>query len=154
MLDLRNVTNELCSVIDKWFRIGVQLGLSESKLHQIGADYQTVDMRFTEVISFWLNGNTPVAVSWKSLVEVLESPFVGEKGLAGRLREKGGTVVSETVGVPGATESEVQPQEINGGQRGKKRSAEEKLDDSGDQQPEHQGAYVLSLVVLSSCIML
>jgi hypothetical protein len=122
-------------VIDKWFRIGVQLGLSESKLRQIRADYDTVDMRFSEVIGFWLNGNASVAVCWKSLVEVLESPFVGEKGLAKGLREKGGMIISKT----GATESGVQPQEINGGQRGKKRSVQEKLDDGGDQQPECQG---------------
>jgi hypothetical protein len=123
-------------VIDKWFRIGIQLGLSESTLRQIRADYDTVDMRFSEVISFWLNGNTQVAVSWESLVEVLESPFVGEKGLASRLREKGGM---ETVSVPGATGSGGQPQEVNGDQRGKKRSVEEKLDDGSDQQPECQG---------------
>ena len=123
-------------MIDKWFRIGVQLGLSESKLRQIGADYHTVDMCFAEVISFWLNGNTTVAMSWKSLVEVLESPFVDEKGLAKRLREKGGMVESAAAerGV-----DEVQSQEINGGHRGKKRSAEEKLDDDRD---KHQGMYM------------
>ena len=77
-------------------------------------------------------------------MEVLESPFVGEKGLAMRLREKGGIIVSKTAGIPGATESEVQPQEINRGQRGKKRSAEEKLDDiyRRDQHHKYQGAYV------------
>ena len=137
MLDLRNVTNELCSVIDKWFRIGVQLGIDQAKLKEIEMNYRTADRCFSEVISFWLNGNTPVAVNWKSLVEVLEQPFVGEKGMAGRLREKGGMIVNETVGIP---ESGVQPQEINGGQSGKKRSAEEKLDNSGDQHHEHQGA--------------
>ena len=84
------MTNELCSVIDKWFRIGVQLGLDETKLNQIEADHRNVDRRFSEVISFWLNKNTQGPVSWRSLVEVLESPFVNEKGLARRLREKGG----------------------------------------------------------------
>jgi hypothetical protein len=138
-LDLRTITNELGSVIDKWFQIGIQLGLSEFKLRQIRADCHTVHMCFTEVISFWLNGNTKVAVSWESLVEVLESSFVDEKGLASSLREKGETIVSETVGVPGATESGGQPQEITGGQRGKQSSAEEKLDDSDDQQRERQG---------------
>ena len=122
-------------MIDKWFRIGIQLGLNESKLRQIGADYHTVDMRFTEVISFWLNGNTPVPVSWKSLVEILEQPFVGEKGLAMRLRE----IIIETEGIP---ESGVQPQEINGGQRGKKRPAGVTLD-SGDQQPEYKGSILV-----------
>ena len=65
-------------------------------------------------------------------MEVLESPFVNEKGLARGLREKGG--MSESIEVPaGAAVSGVRPQEINGGHRGKKRPAEEKLDDNGEQ---------------------
>ena len=140
MLDLRTITSELGSVMAKWYSIGIQLGVDQAKLKEFEINYRAADRCFTEVISFWLNGNTPVAVSWKSLVEILESPFIGEKGLAMRLREKGGMIVSETVGVSGATESEVQPQEVNGSQRGKKRSAEEKLDDSGDHHHEHQGA--------------
>ena len=140
VLDLRTVTNELGSVITKWYPIGVQLGVDEHKLEEIETNYQKTDRRFSEVIKFWLRGNTRVAKSWESLVEVLDSPFVSERGLAMKLREKGGMIVSETAGIPEATESGVQPQEINGGQRGKKRSAEEKLDDSRDQQPERQGA--------------
>ena len=90
VLDLRSVTNELGSVVDKWFPLGVQLGLSETKLHQIEADHRTTDRCFSEVVSFWLKGNTQVAVTWKSLVKVLESSFVNEQGLAKRLREKDG----------------------------------------------------------------
>ena len=77
-------------MIDKWFQIGVQLGVSESKLRQIESDYHTLDRRFSEMISFWLNGNTQVPVTWISLVEVLDSCFVNEKGLANQLREKTG----------------------------------------------------------------
>ena len=148
VLDLRNVTNELRSVKAKWYTIGVQLGIDPAKLEEIENNYQTADRRFSEVIKFWLRGNTRVALSWESLVEVLESPFVGEKGLARRLREKGGMVVSETAGVPGATESGVQPQEINRGQSGKKWSAEEKFDDGGDQHHEYQGTYYMLVVIL------
>ena len=89
-LDLRSITSELSSVIDKWFQIGVQLGVSESKLRQIESNHNTVERCFSEVISFWLNGNTQVAPTWKSLVVVLELSFVDEKGLAKKLREKGG----------------------------------------------------------------
>ena len=83
-----SITNEFGSVIDKWFQIGVQLGVSEAKLHQIEANYRTVERCFSEMISFCLNGNTRVAVSWKSLIDALESQFVNEKGLANQLREK------------------------------------------------------------------
>ena len=77
-------------MIDKWFRIGVQLGVNEPKLRQIESDCHTLDRRFSETISFWLNGNTQVPVSWISLVQVLESRFVSENGLANQLREKAG----------------------------------------------------------------
>ena len=87
VLDLRSVTNELGSMMNKWFQMGVQLGLSETKLHQIESDHRTADRCFSEVIIFWLKGNTKVAVTWKSLVQVLESSFVNEQGLAKRLRE-------------------------------------------------------------------
>jgi hypothetical protein len=135
----------------KWYPIGVQLGVDQAKLKEIEVNYRAADRCFVEVISFWLGGNTPVAVSWESLVEVLELPFVGENGLARRLREKGGMIVRETVSIPGATDSGIQPQEINGGQRGKKRSAdsEEKLDDSGDHHHEHQGTCMHVLVLLN-----
>ena len=90
-------------MIDKWFLIGVQLGLSEAKLRQIEADYHSVGRCFSEVISFWLNGNTEVAVSWKLLVEVLESPFVDEKGLAKKLREKRGLELHDGNATPSLT---------------------------------------------------
>ena len=140
MLDLRSVTNELGSVMAKWYPIGIQLGISQAKLKEFEMNHRTADRCFAEVINFWLDGNTPVAVSWTSLIGILEQPFIGEKGLAGRLREKGGMIVSKTAVVP---DSELQPQEINRGQRGKKRSVEEKLDDNEDQQPESQGAHTL-----------
>ena len=149
-LDLRNVMNELGSVMAKWFSIGVQLGVSYSKLQEIGANYQTVDRCCCEVISFWLNGNTPVAVNWKSLVEVLESSMVGEKGLARRLREKGG-LHGEPVEVPAVAEhgmDNVQTQEINGGSRAKK-SAGERLDDNGDENNEFPSAQYIYRLVLS-----
>ena len=139
-LDLRNVMNELGSVMVKWFSIGVQLGISHSKLQEIGANYQTVDRCCCEVISFWLNGNATVARSWESLAEVLESSMVGEKGLAKKLREKGGLV--EPVEMSAAAEhgvERVQTQEINGGGRRMKRSAGEILDDDGDENGEFPG---------------
>ena len=157
MLDLRSVTNELSSVKAKWHIIGVQLGVDSAKLEEIESNHPTADRRFSEVIKFWLRGNASAAVSWESLVEVLERPSVCEKGLATTLREKGGMIVSEAVGVApgsGAAESGVQPQENNGGQRGKKRSVEQKLDDSGDQHHEHQGAYASNIIFVYCCTII
>ena len=103
------MTNELGSVMAKWFSIGVQLGIDPAKLQEIEINYRTADRCFSEVISFWLKGNTPVPVSWLSLVDVLQSPFVSEKGLAGRLSEKGGMV--EPVNVPAAASGSSQVSE-------------------------------------------
>ena len=82
--------------MNKWFQIGVQLGINETNLHQIEADYHTVDRRFSEMISFWLNGNTQVPITWKSLIEVLESRFVNKKGLAKKIRKKGGLELTKS----------------------------------------------------------
>ena len=94
------MTNELGSVVDKWFQIGVQLGVSESKLREIEADHHTAQRRFSEVISFWIRGNTHVPVTWKSLSQLLESSFVNERGLANKLRDKCGIEVIE---IPSST---------------------------------------------------
>ena len=75
-------------MMTKWYRIGVQLGIDEAKLKEIENDYPSTDRRFSEVISFWLDGNTAVSVSWTSLIVSLGQPFVGEIGLAERLREE------------------------------------------------------------------
>ena len=95
------MTNELGSVMAKWFPIGVQLGISGAKLREIETNYLTANRCFSEVINFWIEGNTQVAVTWKLLVEVLESSFVDEKGLARRLRQKGGML--EPVDIPVAS---------------------------------------------------
>ena len=83
-------------MMNKWFQIGVQLGINETSLHQIEADYRTMDRRFSEMISFWLNGNTQVPITWKSLIEVLESRFVNKKGLAKKIRKKGGLELTKS----------------------------------------------------------
>ena len=101
------MTNELGSVMAKWFPIGVQLGINEAKLHEIETNYRLTDRCFSEVISFWLRKNTQVAVTWKSLVEVLESPFVNEKGLARRLREKGGLLEPVEVSAAASVSSQI-----------------------------------------------
>ena len=89
-LDLRKVINELDSVVSKWFQIGIQLGVSESRLHQIEADHRTSDRCLSEVIIFWLNGNTNADITWESLITALEASGVNEKGLAKSLIQKYG----------------------------------------------------------------
>ena len=88
VIDLRSIRNELRSVLIKWYEIGAQLGVNGAKLREIQIDCHTVERCFSEMISFWFKGNTEVAVTWKSIIDALESPFVNEKHLANQLREK------------------------------------------------------------------
>ena len=64
------------------------MDLSDTKLHEIEADYHFTNRRFSEVINFWLKGNTLIPVTWESLIDTLESPPINERGLAKELREK------------------------------------------------------------------
>lgn len=89
-LDLRRVINELGSVVSKWFQIGIQLGVRETRLHQIEADHRAADRCLSEVLIFWLSGNTNTDVTWKSLIRALEASIVNEKGLAKSLIQKYG----------------------------------------------------------------
>ena len=93
-LDFQQVTNELGSVVSKWFQIGIQLGVSETKLHEIEADHRTAIRCLSEVIIFWLNGNTRADVTWESLITALEASIVNEKGLARSLVQKYGVAAS------------------------------------------------------------
>ena len=82
--------NELGSVVSKWFQIGIQLGVSETRLHHIEADYRIADRCLSEVIILWLNGNANTDVTWESLIRALEASIVNEKGLAKSLIQKYG----------------------------------------------------------------
>ena len=82
--------NELGSVVSKWFQIGIQLGVSESRLHQIEADHRTANRCLSEVIIFWLSGNTNADVTWETLTMALEASAVDERGLAKNLIQKYG----------------------------------------------------------------
>ena len=85
-LKLSDLVNELSSVIDKYYSIGIQLQISEEILKKIEKDHAETDRRFIEVLSHWLNnGDT---VTWDTVISVLESPLVGRKTLATTLREK------------------------------------------------------------------
>ena len=79
---------ELGDVAHRWFKIGVQLGISRGKLKEFK---EIEDDPFSAVINYWLNDNvedTEVPVSWMSIVAALKSSYVGETGLANRISSK------------------------------------------------------------------
>ena len=84
-LDLRTICEELDTVKVKWSNIGVQLNIPYYKLQE----FEEKKNPFAAVIDYWLNGNVKdVPITWKSIVTVLESRCVGERGLAQTILEK------------------------------------------------------------------
>ncbi len=82
---LRTVCNELGEVEYKAFKIGIQLGISRSKMLL----FKQKDDILSEVVDFWLRGNVPdVPITWGSVVKALKSKQVGEPGLAKVISEK------------------------------------------------------------------
>ena len=83
-LNLRTVCNELGVVEDKAYQIGIQLGVSHSKMKM----FMKEEYCLSAAVDYWLRGNTEVIVCWESVVAALESKQVGEPGPAGVLRAK------------------------------------------------------------------
>ena len=72
----------------KWFQIGIQFGITGNKLKTFEANYSSTYRYLMETVSYWLNGNTNVPVSWESVVTVLNDPSVDESGIAKQIQEK------------------------------------------------------------------
>lgn len=82
--DLKTLCNELDSVKHKLPQIGVVLGIPGYKMNE----FKKGDDPLSVVLSYWLYCSSGGAVSWKSIVNVLKSAFVGEATLAEKIRAK------------------------------------------------------------------
>ena len=71
-LSLSNINEELASVFSKYYHIGLQLKIDESKLDEFELTHQRMDRRFSAVISYWRKGNA-AAVTWESLLAALST---------------------------------------------------------------------------------
>ena len=90
-LNMKNLMNELAPVTSKFFEFGIQLGIHEDKLEELEGNHRVANRCFSAVLSFWKKGNTDMPVEWESICKALESPSVGQKGLAKQLRKAYGT---------------------------------------------------------------
>lgn len=82
---LRTLCNELGEVKRKAYEIGIQLGISHSKLVELK---QQGDL-LAGALDYWLSGNVPdVPITWESVVDALESPYVDETGCANKIKTK------------------------------------------------------------------
>ena len=81
---MRTVCNELGDIEHKAYKIGIQIGISRSKL----LEFEKEDL-LSAAIDYWLCGNVPdVPVTWGSIVQALESKHVNETGCANRIKAK------------------------------------------------------------------
>ena len=87
-IDERILLSELAKVQTKWFEIGIQLGIKRNKLETFKCDHPSTSRCLMATVSYWLDGNTNIPVSWKSVVTVLNDPFVDESGIAKQIQEK------------------------------------------------------------------
>lgn len=84
-LNLRTLCNELGEVKRRAYEIGIQLGITHSKLKELQHDENLL----AAALDYWLSGNVPdIPVTWKSILDALESKFVNETGCAERIRAK------------------------------------------------------------------
>ena len=85
--DLKLLHHELHSVSDKWYSLGVQLGVSIEKLKCIRRENLLTSECLLDMLNSWLKCTDPPH-TWKALVEALESSPIEEKTLAQQLRDK------------------------------------------------------------------
>ena len=72
----------------KWLQIGIQFGIKRDKLKTFEENYSSTFRCLMETVSYWLNGNTNIPVSWESVLTVLNDPSVDESGIAKQIQEK------------------------------------------------------------------
>ena len=77
------------SIPDKWWRVGVALGLSQAQINAIDQQHRGEPIAcFAEVFHHWQQLSTSQQpVNWTTLVAVLHSRTVGENQLANFLQE-------------------------------------------------------------------
>ena len=83
--DLDLLTQELTAVKQKWYEIGVDLGL-QSTVDDIRRQYSDPDVCLRETLRAELQDSNPT--TWRNIVDALRSPGVAESQLADQLEAK------------------------------------------------------------------
>ena len=88
-LNLKNLMNALSKVESKWFTIGIQLNIDHGRLESFENNSRGYcGKSLAKVLNYWLKENTDVAVTWQSIVDVLESDSVCEMSLASEIKTR------------------------------------------------------------------
>ena len=85
---LRVLLNELHSVRDSWYNIGLQLGIPHTELDCIRHEYENPLDLLREMLRKWLDIAINPRPSWKAVITALRSPIVDKKHVAEQLESK------------------------------------------------------------------
>ena len=85
--DLHKVLKELISAHNKWYNLGLALGLPSSTLDSIKAQYDSTKDCLREMLKEWLKRTNPIP-SWRATVEGLRDVTVEENQLAEEVEKK------------------------------------------------------------------
>ena len=91
---LKNLVTELDDVVD-WFKLGILLDISPSKLKKIRADHRETDACKTEMLVMWMEQTRNA--SWTTVVSAL--PSIGMETLAQNVAAKYGESALNRVSV-------------------------------------------------------
>ena len=87
VISLAHIVHILNPVVDKYFELGVQLGVDVASLKRIEGEHSSHLRRFHEVIHFWQNNNTSTR-GWSTLANAV-AKIRGHENLARELRTLG-----------------------------------------------------------------
>ena len=85
--DLHKVLKELISAHNKWYNLGLALGLPSSTLDSIKAQYDSTKDCLREMSKEWLKRTNPKP-SWRAVVVGLRDVTVEENQLAEKVEKK------------------------------------------------------------------
>ena len=89
----------------EWYDLGLQLKVKPGKLDNIQAEFSALKHQLREMLKAWLKtGDNP---SWKTLIDALKSPLVGESRLATVLEAKYCPVQRTELDIRGHSETDV-----------------------------------------------
>ena len=85
---LPTLMNELSVLSHKWESISNALQIPRHRSDYIRVHQRTSSECLYSVLEYWLMSNTDIPVTWESVVEILDSYYIGERTLAEKLRKQ------------------------------------------------------------------
>lgn len=86
---LKDLSNDIVVPLkSKWREIGIQLGVSPDDLDMFyDIRNRNIPLCFTDVLEKWRKSDE-LPYTWATILEILESPFIGEVAVASAIKKK------------------------------------------------------------------